>query len=83
MTTPPESIQVGQCHLARALGYRKPLRVRRVLGILPDGRVQFDQRRGPIPAGRPWRRAQAMDLAAFASQVERPVPCDWTPEQDE
>ena len=84
MSVPPESIEVGKCYLPR--GYLaaggKSLRVRRVKQIRPDGRVQFEQRRGPVPAGRPWPMAGTMQLDAFALAVEREVPWDWTPEMD-
>ncbi len=84
MPVPPESIEVGRCYLAR--GYlvagRKALRVRKVKQIHPDGRVQYDQRRGPIPPGRPWPVQGTMQRDAFALAVEREVPCDWTLERD-
>ena len=84
MSLPPESIEVGRCYLAR--GYLvaggKSLRVRRVKQIPPDGRIQFERRRGPIPEGRPWPMSGIMRLDAFASSVEREVPCDWMPEKD-
>ena len=84
MPVPPESIQVGRCYLSR--GYlvagRKALRVRKVKQIHPGGRVQFDQRRGPILPGRPWPVRGTMRLDAFALAVEREVPCDWVPNLD-
>ncbi len=85
MSLPPESIEVGKCYLAR--GYLdasgNALLVRRVTQIHPDGRVRFERRRGPIPEGRPWPMSGTMRLDAFASSVEREVPCDWMPEANE
>jgi hypothetical protein len=74
MSLPPESIQVGECYLT-SMGT-----VRRVTRLLP-GRVQYEQR----PAHRgTWanHRTDILDLRSFAFLVERPVPCDWTPETD-
>jgi hypothetical protein len=85
VSIPPKRIEVGKCYLARgylAAGGRS-LRVRRVKQIRPDGRVQFEQRRGPVPAGRPWPMSGTMHLDAFALAVEREVPCDWMLEANE
>ena len=85
MSVPPESIDVGKCYLAR--GYlaagKRALRVRRVKQIPPDGRVQFEQRRSSVPAGRPWPMSGTMQLDTFALAVEREVPCDWMLEANE
>ena len=69
MSLPPESIQVGRCYLIEAG------QVRRVLAILPDGRVQYEQRAGHRPT---WqvRRSGILGMRLFSSSVERPVPCD-------
>lgn len=75
MSVPPESIQVGECYLTH-MGT-----VRRVTGLLP-GRVQFQQRPGHRTAWVGYRN-HILDLRSFAFAVERPVPCDWTPETDE
>ena len=71
MGVSPESIQVGQCYLMVAG------QVRRVLAILPDGRVQYEQRAGHRPR---WNvlRSGILGLRSFSSTVERPVPCNWT-----
>ena len=85
MSLPPESIEVGKCYLARGYlvaGGNAPM-VRRVKQIHPDGRVQFERRRGLVPAGRPWPVSGTMQLDAFALAVEREVPCDWMPEANE
>jgi len=84
VSVPPESIQVGKCYLARGkidMG-GKALRIRRVAQILPDGRVRFEQRRGPVPVSGLWPRSGIQDLQAFALAVEREVPCDWTLERE-
>ncbi len=73
MSVPPESIQVGQCYLS-VTG-----QVRRVMRVLPDGRVQYEARGGAVARAFNWR-TDILDLRSFAFSVERPVPCDWTPE---
>ncbi len=83
VTTPPESIQVGKCYLATRLRGGGTTRVvRRIMRILPDGRIQFEQRRGPIEPGRPWPRRGTLSLRDFAISAQREVPCDWTPERE-
>jgi len=76
VSIPAESIYVGQCYLTEA----GP--IRRVLAILSDGRVQYEQRAAHLPT---WyvRRSGVLDLRFFAAAVERPIPCNWTPEGDE
>ncbi len=71
MSLPPESIEVGKCYLTNTG------QVRRVLVMLP-GRVQFEQRVKMTSLKLGWIRDIA-DTRAFASSVEREVPCDWTP----
>ncbi len=74
MSVRPESIQAGKCYLAK--GGRAP-RIRRVIRVLPDGRVQYEQR-SPRTT---WQRGiQHKDV--FASMLQREVPCDWTPERE-
>jgi hypothetical protein len=76
MSIAPDAIEIGRCYLTDTGKIRRPLR------ILPDGRVQFDWRAGStVPKGA-WR-TDVIDLRSFAFSVERPVPCDWTPERDE
>jgi hypothetical protein len=72
MSIAPESIKVGQCYLTRS-GY-----VRRVYAIL-EGRVRYETRANAAKLGWAWRPG-IVDLKTFAAMVERPVPCDWTPE---
>jgi hypothetical protein len=75
---PPESIEVGKCYLVTT---ERGHQVRRVIRIMPDGRVQFERRirtTGPRPA---WMLSLS-EGRAFASSVVREVPCDWTPEGD-
>ena len=76
MSVPPESIEIGQCYLTDTG------KVRRVVRILPNGRVQFEWRSGHIIPKVAWR-TDVIDLRSFAVSVERPVRCDWTPERDE
>jgi len=74
MSVAPESIQTGQCYLMQT-GH-----VRRAIALLP-GRVQYETRsRAPNRAGWTWRSG-ILDLKTFASMVERPIPCDWTPDE--
>ncbi len=72
MSISSEGIHVGQCYLT------SDGRVRRVLRLLPDGRIRY-RYRGPF--GGRWRSG-ALALPHFAATVERPVPYDWTPETD-
>jgi hypothetical protein len=76
MSVSPESIKVGQCYLTLSG------QVRRVVRLLPDGRVQYETRGGAVARAFNWR-TDVLDLRSFAFSVERPVPCDWTPEMDE
>ena len=76
MPVAPETLKVGQCYLTHS-GF-----VRRVLD-LSDERVRYEQRRGPVREGHPWPRTQVIAVSVFARKVERPVPCDWTPEAEE
>ena len=73
MSLPPESIEEGKCYLA------ENGRVRRVMRILPDGRIRYKYR-GQY-AGR-WRSG-ALPRLVFAATVARGVPCDWKSEADE
>ncbi len=71
----PESIRVGQCYLTYSG------QVRQVRSIT-EGRVLFDSRKRP-PKGLRWIwHPGILDLNTFAAMIERPVPCDWTPESD-
>ncbi len=74
MSIPPESLEVGKCYLLNT-GH-----VRRVIRIMPDGRVQFEHRMGHTPTG--WKTG-IQEGRSFAFMIEREVPCDWTPETDE
>jgi len=69
----PESIQAGQCYLTG------DAHVRRVVRIMPDGRVQYEWRGGNR---RKWKPG-ILDQREFALAAERSVPSDWTPESDE
>ncbi len=75
MPVPAESLQVGQCYLTDG-GH-----VRKVIRLMPDGRVGYEWRRS-YSAKSPWKMGMT-DRQPFAEAVERPVPCDWTPETDE
>ncbi len=75
VSVPPESIRAGKCYLAKV---GRALRTRRVVRILPDGRVQYEQRSPKTT----WHSGiQYKD--AFASMLQREVPCDWSPEMEE
>ena len=75
MPIPPDGIQVGQCYLVDS---QRGWRVHRVVALLPDGRVQYEWRGGH----RSKWRASILTTREFAAVVERPIPCDWTPESD-
>lgn len=72
MSIPPESLEVGQWYLT------EDRQVRKVMRLLPDGRITF-RYRGPL--SKRWRSG-TLDHRSFVSTVERPVPCNWTPESD-
>ncbi len=76
MATPPESIEVGRCYLSN------DGRVKRVVQVMPDGRVVYEVRPGHVPSTRAWRSG-ILDQQSFLVGVEREVPGDWTPETDE
>ncbi len=75
MTVPPESIAAGKCYLAKT---PSDAQLWKVIGIMPDGRVLYEQHT-PV-AG--WGVA-IQERTTFAAAVEREVPCDWTPDADE
>ncbi len=82
MSIRPENIEPGRCYLARGkldMG-GNGLRVRRVIEILPDGQVRYEQRRGPLSPGHPRPNRGRMGLQAFAARVMREVPCNWAVE---
>lgn len=81
MTLPPESIQVGKCYLVEAERSRRSKGIRRVVRIMPDGRVQFERRPAHQVNAGAWKPGM-QEVRAFALQAEREVPCDWTPEDD-
>ncbi len=73
VTIPPESIAVGKCYLTGEG------RVRRVLEILPDGRIRYRYRSFLGATSRTWRSG-SLSVEVFAATAQREVPCDWTPE---
>ena len=70
----PEKIEVGQCYLCGG-------NLRRVLRIMPDGRIQFEHRSGGPSRIKAWKPGM-LSVTLFAASVERQVPCDWTPQSD-
>ncbi len=72
MSIEPQSIQVGQCYLSDG-GM-----VRRVVRILPDGRVQYEWRGGNRLNWKPG----ILSSLEFTASTERLVPCSWAPEDD-
>ncbi len=81
MSLPPESIEVGKCYLVRTGRSDQPMGVRRIVRIMPDGRIQFEHRIASSK-GVAWKAA-IQDARSFAFMVEREVSCDRTPEADE
>jgi hypothetical protein len=71
-----ESIQVGQCYLSDTG------KIRLVLNILPDGRVQFEARNRTDRTGL-RSKLDIMSAEAFAASTERPIRCDWVRGEDE
>jgi hypothetical protein len=76
MSVPVENIVVGKCYLVETG------RVRRVMRLMPDGRVQFEHRLAQQPHAKSWQPGM-QEGRSFAAQVEREVACDWGPESDE
>ena len=74
MSIPLESVAPGKCYLTETG------QIRRVLRVLPDGRVQYEYRGAANPQIL-WKDG-IQDRRSFASLVEREVPRDWTPEMD-
>ncbi len=63
MSVPPETIKAGQWYLAKG---GKALQIRRVIRVLPDGRVQCEQRSSQTT----WQTGiQYKDV--FASMLQR------------
>jgi hypothetical protein len=79
MSIPLESLEIGQCYLVRN---EKSLQVRRVLQVMPDGRVRFERRITTTGKRDGWVSRIAAGRA-FATAVVRKVPCDWTPESED
>ena len=76
MSVPPESIKIGRCYLM-STGH-----IRRIVQVMPDGRVVYEARPGHVPSTRAWRSG-ILDPRSFLRGIEREVPCDWTPDADE
>jgi hypothetical protein len=74
MSVDPASLQIGQCYLTHT-GL-----VRRVIAF-HRGQVQYETRSNKRAGGWAWRPG-IVDPKVFASLLDRPVPCDWTPETD-
>ncbi|HEX2555099.1 MAG TPA: hypothetical protein VHL98_15480 [Microvirga sp.] len=74
MAVPVSALEVGKCYLTNTG------RIWRIMQIMPDGRVLYEHRSQSlyVEAQKPGM------LAALPAevQVEREVPCDWTPEGD-
>ncbi len=76
----PSEIEAGKCYLANVTGGTR--RLLRVLQIMSDGHILYDQRGGNQKA-RFWRAGGIVDTRAFARMAEREVPCDWVIGQEE
>lgn len=76
MSIPPEIIEVGKCYLVDGT---RVLYVRRVMRLMPDGRVQYESRTARAVKG--WQPGM-LSLGEFASQAKHEVPCDWTLERE-
>jgi hypothetical protein len=74
MSIAPESIRAGRWYLAKG---GEAIRIRRVVQLMPDDRVQYEQR-SPKTV---WQSG-IQELRSFAAMLEREVPCDWTQERD-
>ena len=76
MSLPPERSAERKCYLATNG------QVVRVLQLTTDGRVKYEFRSPAVVKPFGWTAA-ITDLRSFAHLIERPVPCDWTPQTDE
>ena len=76
MSVPPESIKPGQRYLFQG---ERGQRLRRIIQLLPDGRLQVEDYVG---GSNPSWRSRIMNLRSFQAAVVREVSCDWTPEAD-
>ncbi len=73
MAVPPESIEIGKCYLV------KSNKIRRVIGLMSDDRVHYEQRRGLVRKGHPWPYRTILSMRSFSAAAQREVPCDCTP----
>jgi hypothetical protein len=73
VAVPPESIEIGKCYLV------KSNKIRRVIGLMSDDRVHYEQRRGLVRKGHPWPYRTVMSMRSFSAAAQREVPCDCTP----
>jgi hypothetical protein len=74
----PEIVEVGKCFLTSAGSYSP---MRRVVSIAPSRRAVFEARR-MLHHRAVWTPGE-QSSRSLAASVEREVPCDWTPEQEE
>ncbi len=77
MSLPPKSIEAGKCYLVDGT---RALHIRRVMRLMPDGRVQYESRTGRT--AKTWKPGM-LPLHDFASQAKHEVPCDWGPGKDQ
>ncbi len=75
MTLPPESIEAGKCYLMKT-GH-----LRRVVRLMPDGRIQYEHRPVHQANAKTWKPGM-QSHHSFAELIEREIPCDWTPEAE-
>jgi hypothetical protein len=75
MTVPRASIQAGLCYLT------VNDQVARVVKLLPDGEVHYQFRDAAMAKAFGWHSGKTT-VSTFVLMVERPVPCDWTPEPE-
>ncbi len=75
MPVPLESVAMGKCFAAPGD------RVRRVLSI-EGGKVVYETR-GAAGIEGSWPRVATVSIGRFAADVEREVPCGWTPITEE
>ena len=75
MNMAANGLELGKCYLMET-GH-----LRRVMRIMPDGRVQYEHRSVQQTNVKIWRPGM-QDHHSFASQVKREVSCDWTAESD-
>ena len=71
MNIPVSALEVGKCYLTL------PGEVRRLLRILPEGKLHYEARDATVLWAGGWKEG-VLEPTPFAALLEREVACDWT-----